>query len=154
MFGGNDDHDFMTGLPEGVTIATFDSASWVAEYRRRVGGLMDTITRDGAFLVWIGLPITHDPAQTRRFDTINAIVQSEAAKRPGRVTYLDTYFIFAGTTAAIAQYRHDGLGEAREDARRRRRPLRARGRGPDRREVLQRLNQRFDLTSWRNGNTG
>ncbi len=149
MFGGNDDHDFMTGLPEGVTIGPFDSASWVAEYRRRVGGLMDTITRDGAFLVWIGLPITHDPAQTRRFDTINAIVHSEAAKRPGRVTYLDTYFNFAGADGGYAQYLATDSGQLVK--------MRAddgvhfeRAAGDlIAREVLQRLNQRFDLTSWR-----
>ena len=34
------------------------SASWTAEYRRRVAAIMDTVTRAGAFLVWIGLPIT------------------------------------------------------------------------------------------------
>lgn len=149
MFGGNDDHDFMTGLPEGVTIGPFDSASWVAEYRRRVGGLMDTITRDGGFLVWIGLPITHDPAQTRRFDTINAIVQSEAAKRPGRVTYLDTYFNFAGDDGGYAQYLTTDSGKLVK--------MRAddgvhfeRAAGDlIAREVLQRLNQRFDLSSWR-----
>jgi uncharacterized protein len=149
MFGGNDDHDFMTGLPKGVTIGPFDSPSWVAEYRRRVGGLMDTITRDGAFLVWIGLPITHDPAQTRRFDTINAIVQSEATKRPGRVTYLDTYFNFAGDDGGYAEYLTTDSGQLVK--------MRAddgvhfeRAAGDlIAREVLQRLNQRFDLTSWR-----
>ena len=149
MFGGNDDHDFMTGLPQGVTIGPFDSPSWVAEYRRRVGGLMDSITRNGAFLVWIGLPVTHDPAQTRRFDTINAIVQSEAGKRPGRVTYLDTYFNFAGDDGGYAQYLTTDSGKLVK--------MRAddgvhfeRAAGDlIAREVLRRLNERFDLTSWR-----
>ena len=149
MFGGNDDHDFMTGLPKGVGIGPFDSPTWVAEYRRRVGGLMDTITRGGAYLVWIGLPITRDPAQTRRFDTINAIVQSEAAKRPGRVSYLDTYFNFAGDNGGYAQYLTTDTGKLVK--------MRAddgvhfeRAAGDlIAREVLRRLNQRFDLTSWR-----
>ena len=82
MFGGNDDHGFMTGLPEGSGVGPFGSASWTAEYRRRVGVIMDSATRNGAHLVWIGLPITNDVEQTRRFDAINAIVQTEAAKRP------------------------------------------------------------------------
>ncbi len=38
MFGGNDDHGFMTGLPEGREVGAFGSPSWTAEYRRRVGG--------------------------------------------------------------------------------------------------------------------
>ena len=149
MFGGNDDHSFMTGLPEGREVDAFGSASWTAEYRRRVAGIMDTVTRSGAFLVWIGLPITNDPDQTSRFDTINAVVQSQAAKRPGRVSYLDTYFFFAGEDGGYAQFVESESGRL------------VRMRADDgvhferaagdliARKVLNRLNQRFDLTSWR-----
>jgi len=150
MFGGNDDHGFMTGLPEGVEIGPFGSENWTAEYRRRVGLVMDEATERGAYLVWIGLPITDDAEQTRRFDAINAIVQSEAAKRPRRVSYLDTYFFFAGDDGGYAQYVSDPSGKLVK--------MRAddgvhfeRSAGDlIAREVLRRLNQRFDLTSWRN----
>jgi hypothetical protein len=150
MFGGNDDHGFMTGLPEGVEINSFGGSSWRAEYRRRVGGIMDSATRSGAFLVWIGLPITRGAEQTGRYDTINAIVLSEAAKRPGRVSYLDTYFYFAGDDGGYAQYVTDDSGKLvkmrAEDGVHFERPagdLIAR-------EALRQLNRRFDLTSWRN----
>jgi hypothetical protein len=110
---------------------------------------MDAATQRGAFLVWIGLPITDDAEQTRRFDAINAIVQSEAAKRPRRVSYLDTYFFFAGDDGGYAQYVTDASGKLvkmrADDGVHFERPagdLIAR-------EVLRRLNQRFDLTSWR-----
>jgi uncharacterized protein len=149
MFGANDDHGFMTGIPEGREIGPFASASWTAEYRRRVAGIMDTVTRSGAYLVWIGLPVTRDAEQTRRYDTINAIVQSEAEKRPGRASYLDTYFHFAGENGGYAQYIADDSGRLvkmrAEDGVHFERPagdLIAR-------EVLRRLNQRFDLSSWR-----
>ena len=56
--GGNDDHGYMTGVPEGVTLDGFGGPAWTNEYRRRVGGLMDTAARGGAYVVWIGLPIT------------------------------------------------------------------------------------------------
>jgi hypothetical protein len=149
MFGANDDHDFMTGLPEGTEIGPFASPSWTSEYRRRVGGIMDAATRGGAYLVWIGLPITRDSEQTRRFDTINTIVSSEAAKRPGRVSYLDTYFSFAGDDGGYAQYLTNDSGQLVK--------MRAddgvhfeRAAGDlIARQVLRRLNQRFDLTSWR-----
>ncbi len=149
MFGGNDDHGFMTGLPEGREIGAFGSASWTAEYRRRVAGVMDTVTRNGAYLVWIGLPITDDAEQTIRFDTINAVVQSQAAKRPGRVSYLDTYFFFAGDDGGYAQYVEIDSGRLVK--------MRAddgvhfeRAAGDlIARKVLAQLNQRFDLTSWR-----
>ena len=110
MFGGNDDHGYMTGLPEGQSISSFGSQAWRDEYRRRVATIMNTATRNGAFVVWIGLPITKDAEQTTRYDTINAIVQTEAAKRPGRASYLDTYFFFAGEDGGYAQYVEDDAG--------------------------------------------
>ncbi len=151
MFGGNDDHGFMTGLPEGRDIGAFGSASWTAEYRRRVAGVMDTVTRKGAYLAWIGLPITDDAEQTIRFDTINAVVQSQAAKRPGRVSYLDTYFFFAGADGGYAQYVENDSGRLVK--------MRAddgvhfeRAAGDlIARKVLAQLNRRFDLTSWKKG---
>jgi hypothetical protein len=150
MFGANDDHGFMTGLPPGRELeGGFASESWTAEYRRRVGGIMDTVTSRGAHLVWIGLPITNDPAQTARFDTINGIVQTEAEKRRGRVSYLDTYFFFAGPDGGYAEYVANARGalvKMRSDDgvhfERAAGDLIAR-------QVLKRLHQRFDLTSWR-----
>ena len=148
MFGGNDDHGFMTGLPEGKEVGGFASASWTAEYSRRVAAIMDAVTRSAAFLVWIGLPITDDADQTTRFDAINAIVQREAAKRPGRVSYLDTYFFFAenGGYAQFVETDSGRLVRMRADDgvhfERAAGDLIAR-------QVLRRLNQRFDLTSWR-----
>ena len=149
MFGGNDDHGFMTGLPEGKEIGPFGSVTWQAEYRRRVAGIMDAITRDGAYLVWIGLPISRDDAQTQRYDTINAIVQKEAAKRPGRAAYLDTYFFFAGEDGGFAQYVADDSGRLvrmrADDGVHFERPagdLIAE-------KVLEQLAERYDLTSWR-----
>ena len=82
-----------------------------AEYRRRVAAVMDTVTSNGGYLVWIGLPISRDAEQTLRYDVINAIVQTEAAKRKGRVSYLDTYFFFAGEDGGYAQYVEDASGK-------------------------------------------
>ena len=55
--GGNDDHGYMTGVPEGVSLD--GSVTGVdAGNTARSAGLMDTVSREGAFLVWIGLLIT------------------------------------------------------------------------------------------------
>ncbi|HEU0247729.1 MAG TPA: DUF459 domain-containing protein [Gaiellaceae bacterium] len=149
MFGGNDDHGFMTGLPEWKEVGSFGSPSWRAEYRRRVGAIMETIADANAVLVWIGLPISHDAEQTLRYDVINTIVQSEAAKRPGRASYLDTYFFFAGEDGGFAEYIEDSTGKLvkmrADDGVHFERPagdLIAE-------EVLERLEERYDLTSWR-----
>ncbi len=149
MFGGNDDHGFMTGIPEGREVGTFGSPSWRAEYRRRVASVMDTVTRSGAHLVWIGLPISRDADQTLRFDVINSILQTEAAKRKGRVSYLDTYFFFAGENGGFAQYIEDATGKLVK--------MRAddgvhfeRAAGDlIAAKVLDRLEEPYDFTSWR-----
>jgi len=148
-FGGNDDHGYMTGLPKGFEVDGFGTPSWAAEYRRRVGGIMDSVTRAHAFLVWIGLPITRDEAQTRRFDTINAIVESEARKRAGRVAYVDTYATFASDTGGFAQYLPNASGD--EVLVRSPDGVHFEPAGGDMiaRLVLHRLNEAFDLTSWR-----
>jgi hypothetical protein len=149
MFGGNDDHGFMTGIPEGREVGTFGSPTWRAEYRRRVASVMDTVTRNGGYVIWIGLPITHDSDQTLRFDVINSILQTEAAKRKGRVTYLDTYFFFAGDNGGYAQYIEDPTGKLvkmrADDGVHFERPagdlIAA--------KLLDRLEDAYDFTSWR-----
>jgi len=99
--------------------------------------------------VWIGLPISRDTAQTQRYDTINAIVQQEAAKRPGRAAYLDTYFFFAGKDGGFSEYIADDAGQLvkmrANDGVHFERPagdLIAK-------KVLERIDERYDLTSWR-----
>ncbi len=152
-FGGNDDHGYMTGLPKGVSVGGFGSASWRKEYARRVGGVMDIANRAGAFVVWIGLPITRDDAQTQRFDVINSIVQKEARKRPGRVAYIDTYDTFASQSGGFAQYLPDDSGN--EVLVRAPDGVHFERAGGDiiARMVLHALNRQFDLTSWRKRKT-
>jgi hypothetical protein len=95
------------------------------------------------------LPISRDGAQTQRYDTINTIVQREAAKRVGRASYLDTYFFFAGDDGGYSQYISDDTGKLvkmrADDGVHFERPagdlIAA--------KVLERLEERYDLTSWR-----
>jgi len=148
-FGGNDDHSYMTGLPKGVSIGSFSSPSWRAEYSRRVGGLLDTATREGVFVVWIGLPITRSPAQTQRYDIINSIVEAETRKRPGHAAYVDTYSTFASDDGGFAQYLTNSSGK--EELVRAPDGVHFEPAGGDiiARMVLKRLNEQFDLTTWR-----
>jgi len=148
-FGGNDDKAYMTGLPEGVTIDDFGGSVWRREYARRVGGVMDVINRAGAFVVWIGLPQTRSPDQTARFDVVNAVVEKQARKRPGRAAYIDTYRLFAGDDGGYTQYLRNLSGDLvlvrSADG------VHFERAGGDiiAREVLKELNEQFDLTSWR-----
>src|SRR5213078_2209398 len=51
-----------------VAFGAFGSAAWIKEYRRRVGGFMDTVIRGGGFIVYIGMPIVQSPNESHDFD--------------------------------------------------------------------------------------
>ena len=148
-FGANDDKAYMTGLPEGVSIDAFGGSVWRREYARRVGGVMDAINRAGGFVVWIGLPQTNSPEQTRRFDVVNAVVQKEARKREGHAAFIDTYTMFAGDDGGYAQYLPDGSGDLRKVRADDGVHFEREGGDMIAREVLKQMNKAFDLTSWR-----
>ena len=148
-FGANDDKKYMTGLPEGVSIDAFGGSVWRREYARRVGGVMDAVNRAGGFVVWIGLPQTSSPEQTRRFDVVNAVVQKEARKREGRAAFIDTYTMFAGDDGGYSQYLPDGSGDLRKVRADDGVHFEREGGDMIAREVLKQLNKAFDLTSWR-----
>jgi hypothetical protein len=147
-FGGNDDKAYMTGLPAGVSIGSFDDPSWRREYARRVGGLIDLINRAGAFVVWVGLPITADPSQTGRFDQINGVVDQEVEKRPGGAAFVDTYTLLAGPDG-YAEYLTTDSGEVQDVRAPDGVHLSPAGAAIVARRVLKELNQAYDLTSWR-----
>ena len=148
--GGNDDHDFMTGLPDGVSLGAFGSPMWIREYRHRVGGLMDTVIRGGGFSVWIGLPITRDAGQSQRFDVINRIFSEEAYKRPRGAAYLDTYSSFADPdSGGFAEFLPDSHGRLVDMRASDGVHFEPAGGDVIARQILRRLNERFDLTSWK-----
>ena len=96
-------------------------------------------------------PITRDADQTLRFDVINSILQTEAAKRKRRVFYLDTYFFFAGENGGFAQYIEDSTGKLvkmrADDGVHFERPA-----GDIiASKVLEQLEDHYDFTSWRGG---
>ena len=152
-FGVNDDKAYMTGLPDGTSVGDFGSWAWRKEYGRRVGGVMDTINRAGAFAIWIGLPQTSSPAQTARFDVVNAVAEKQARKRPGRAAYIDTYTTFAGDDGGFAQYLPDGSGQLEKVRADDGVHFERAGGDIIARVVLKELNKVFDLTSWRKKQT-
>ncbi|MGH3040733.1 MAG: DUF459 domain-containing protein, partial [Gaiellaceae bacterium] len=109
-FGGNDVHDYMTGVPRGVSLDEFGGQKWTKEYQRRVGGLMDTANQAGALVVWLGLPITSDAAQSRRFKVLSRAAAAEAARRPETVAYVDMYSLLSDDAGEYAPYLRDSDG--------------------------------------------
>jgi len=139
--GSNDDQT-LTG--EGG-VGPFGSPAWIEEYRRRVGGMMDVVTGDGRrTLFWIGAPIMRNEERSEtRYRIINDIYREEAAKRPGRVFYIDIYDRFtenggyADFIGGVQVRTPDGVHFTRE--------------GGDQiaQVVLDQMREAFDLTSWR-----
>lgn len=148
-FGGNDDKAYMTGLPKGVDVGDFGSEAWRKEYGRRVGGIMDLANRAGTHVVWIGLPQTSDPTQTARFDVINAVVATEARRRPRKVTYIDTYTTFASDTGGYAEYLPNASGDLQKVRADDGVHFERAGGDIIARLVIASLNRTYDLTSWR-----
>ena len=148
-FGANDDHGYMTGLPEDVEVDDFATRAWVKEYRRRVGGLMDTISRGGRMVVWIGVPITRSPEQTERFRVLNTVYQTEAKKRPENVIFINTYRMFQDENGNYADYLPNANGDLVH--------VRAgdgvhyQPEGGDwiARDMLRQLRETYDVTSWK-----
>jgi hypothetical protein len=84
--GSNDDQT-LTGGGGG---SSFGSQGWIDEYRRRVGGVMDQVIGSGATLFWVSVPPVADVARYEdRYRLIDQIVEQEAARRPGKVAYVD-----------------------------------------------------------------
>jgi len=144
--GSNDDQS-LTGDGGGES---FGGPDWIAEYHRRVGGLMDTITASGeATLFWVGIPpMRNTPRYDDRYSIINDIVRAEAALRPGKVVFVDTSTVLSPPGGGYADYltnpdgsvvqvrTGDGIHFTRE--------------GGDRiaGAVVQAIRDTFDLDSW------
>jgi hypothetical protein len=149
--GSNDDQD-LTG-DQGV--GGIGSPAWEAEYRRRVGGLMDQVTGNGKVtLFWVGIPPMRNFTRFEtRYVIINKIVKEEAEKRPGKVYFVDTVPVLAGPDGGYADYltNPDGsLVKVRAGD-----GIHFERAGADRiaTAVLEKMNDAFDLTSWRSATT-
>jgi len=130
-------------------VGPFGTEEWQAEYRRRVGGLMDQVLGEGRTLVWVGIPIVRDGGRDAQFQVINEIVRSEAELREGRVLFVDIYEMFKDHNGNYAEYLANDAGEIvkyREPDGIHLTPA-----GGDRvaAEVFGTIAENFDLTSWR-----
>ena len=88
-FGADDAHDYMGG----AHVGPFGSASWVAEYRRRVDGVTRELNAAGIYVVWLGLPIPDGPGFRRSFPVVNRILEGVARAHRHGATYVDTWHL-------------------------------------------------------------
>lgn len=94
-FGADDSHDYMTGVAGGRAVGPIGSASWAAEYRRRVAGVTRELNAAGVYVVWLGVPISRSPNRNVRFRFVDHILSSVARNDRTGAVYIDTYSLFA-----------------------------------------------------------
>ena len=92
-FGADDAHGYMAGVPAGKTVGPLGSASWDAEYRRRVDGVTRELNAAGVYVMWLGLPIPDGPGFKKSFPVVNRILESVARAHSRTATYVDTWHL-------------------------------------------------------------
>ncbi|MGH8925760.1 MAG: SGNH/GDSL hydrolase family protein [Acidimicrobiia bacterium] len=99
FFGGNDAQAIQI---EG-TWYDYGTEEWLAEYRRRVGDLMNELTADNRDVYWVGMPIVRSDSFREKVATMNGIYESEAAAHPG-VNYINSWDVFVGPDGGFSEY--------------------------------------------------
>lgn len=148
-FGADDAHNYLSGAPKGASIGPLGSPSWVAEYRRRLEGVTREFARSGAYVIWLGAPITRGEGRNRGFRVVDRVLRSVAAEHGDEAAYIDTWHMFLNRRGRYADYLPDGHGHLVQ--------MRA-GDGVHytpaagdmvARAVLAQLRRRADFTGWR-----
>lgn len=100
VLGANDGQGIV--LDDGTPVQQVSDPQWVAEYRRRVGGLMDDLRDEGRSVVWVGQPPMRDADYGARLAVVNQAFSAEAADRPW-VTYVDPAPVLGGPDGAFVE---------------------------------------------------
>lgn len=85
MFGANDSQ----GMEVDGEAFSPSTTEWQAEYRRRVGLIMDQLRGTGRLVLWVGQPRMRDAGFDERMGVLDDIYASEAEGRPW-VRFLDS----------------------------------------------------------------
>ncbi len=107
-FGGNDAQGLRnadkTWAVAHAPASGADDADWKAEYGKRVGEVMDYLSDGNRTLVWVGIPNDDNPDVTARLQVQDEVVRAEAAKRPDKVVFVDTWLRFSGRNGGWAEF--------------------------------------------------
>ncbi|MDQ6697514.1 MAG: DUF459 domain-containing protein [Actinomycetota bacterium] len=106
MFGANDAQAMeVDGKPYKVR-----TPEWQAEYRKRVGLVMDLLSGQGRLVMWVGTPHMRSAEFDERQMILNGIYREEAAKRPW-VHFVDSGPVLSPPGGGYAAYLPGGDGQ-------------------------------------------
>jgi hypothetical protein len=103
-FGADDAHGYLAGVPAGRTVGPLGSASWRAEYRRRVDGVTRELNAAGIYVVWLGLPIPAGAGFRKSFPVVNAVLESVVRSHPRTTAFVDTWHLLDDSHGRYAAY--------------------------------------------------
>ena len=108
MLGANDAQPFFVdGEAE-----PYGTDRWRAAYRQRVGQLIDQLTADGTWVVWIGQPAMQSSDFNQKMAELDELVVAELATRP-MTRYVDARHLL-GVDGAYAAYLPDESGASEQ----------------------------------------
>ena len=109
-FGADDAHNYLSGVPAGGTIGPLGSASWNAEYRRRVDGVTRELNAAGIYVVWLGTPIPRGSGFHRSFQVVNRVIRSVVAAHPKTSAYIDEWSLLSDSQHGYSDYLPNAKG--------------------------------------------
>ena len=103
--GANDGQSFV----EDGKVLDFGSDAWVAAYRHRLNQFVDLLTRDGAQVIWVGLPPMRIAKYDARMNLINRLAYDTVSQRE-HVTWWNAGTLIADPQGQFREYaqRPDG----------------------------------------------
>lgn len=104
--GANDAQNFQVDR----NVYLFGTPAWKQMYAERVRDFAKLLTRDGARVLWIGMPVMRESGFSRRMASINVLVKEVLAEFP-QVTWIDPNPYIAGSGGTFEQYRQDQRGK-------------------------------------------
>jgi hypothetical protein len=82
---------------------------WSAAYRQRVAALLDELTGDGGWVIWIGQPVMRNDPYDARLRGLNQIYAEETARYPSAV-YVDPRPVTSDQDGGYTAYLPDADG--------------------------------------------
>lgn len=104
--GANDAQNFQVDR----NVYYFGTPAWKQMYAERVRDFAKLLTRDGARVLWIGMPVMRESGFSRRMASINVLVKEVLTEFP-QITWVDPNPYIAGNGGSFEQYRQDQRGK-------------------------------------------
>jgi hypothetical protein len=104
--GANDAQNFQLDR----TVYVFGTPAWKQVYADRVRQFARLLTRDGARVLWVGMPVMRENGFARRMASVNSLVKEVLTEFP-QITWIDPNPYIAGEGGSFQQYLRDQRGK-------------------------------------------